>query len=323
MRYFLFILIVCSSLTGAWADDSTTSLLWPDRQVTASGGIYYYHVGGYPLSNMVDNSPRTAFVFNKRTDSGDAASHKHGVSEWVEIPGEQTIAVDGIGIINGYAKSSATYWRNNRIRRLKIFTEQALLGVFSLQESRKLQRLHFPVQTLHTLRIVIAAVDPGPDDDLCISSLVLLHHGRPIPWHLTRAVLYNVHNDGDCCCGGSGYYLRNLDSPKITTFKGRKIDYIYGVAFLPGTTRALINTEHDLYLYDFSKSTVCYHASFQKLIDGFGWVTLHTVYITTSDEEQWYRLAFGSHTRLHKLHTIPKNVHFISEGVPLYGEGAE
>lgn len=62
-----------------------------------------------PLVN--DKNATTAWVEGAQDD---------GVGEWVEISGTTQQSLSGIRIINGYAKSSDTYGKNNRVKKIRI-----------------------------------------------------------------------------------------------------------------------------------------------------------------------------------------------------------
>ena len=221
-----------------------------------------------------------------------------------------SFALDGIGIINGYAKSPQLYARNNRIHEITITITRAddhklWSKNFTLHDSYTLQQLHFPLLHACIVKLTVNKVGVGPDDDLCISELAFYNHGKQIPWHLTPNVAYNLgstHSD----CGGSESCYGVMDSHGVdrrANYWGDMDDQhvvkIY--ALQPGTSNILMATERHVYLYNLRTDEVLSQHVFTGFIQSMGWVTWHTALIGTYHDNaeivnagplHWYRLDF-------------------------------
>ncbi|MHB9026245.1 MAG: NADase-type glycan-binding domain-containing protein [Armatimonadota bacterium] len=284
--FFIFLLtagMVC-------ADGTRTGITWPGWRVETSE---VSDAPGYPITFMFDSSAKSAWVHHfvpdpKSFESLPRNPAPHGVGATISIScdaqylNRQFFTIDGLGIINGYAKDSATYWRNNRIRAIRVhlrMKNDTWGQTFSLRETREVQRISFPRQSVSQIEIEVVKVDQGQDDDLCISELMLFNRSKRIPWNLTPVVLYNPQND--CGCGGLSFSLMHAVGTMLPKeFAGA--DQVRGVTFQPGTSRMLLSSDHTLNLYDFATRAVLYQHKFRNYITELSWMSANTAYITTS-----------------------------------------
>jgi hypothetical protein len=136
----------------------------------------------YEPEKVFDNDYATAWVEGK-TGSGigeELIIHCAPSIAGGKIQGNWLL--DGIGIVNGYAKSSSAFQNNNRIKTVtltigsfndrgeKVFTEKT----YHLDDTMKLQRIDFPHMTeAAEIQLKIAEVWKGKKyDDTCISEII-------------------------------------------------------------------------------------------------------------------------------------------------------
>ncbi len=140
--------------------------------------------GNYSASNLLDGELNTAWV------EGHAG---HGVGEWVEFEFNDAW-VYAIGIINGYTKNHDTYYKNSRVKQLKV--ELSLRDGRVIEQVKELpdreyrmlnkstcwtfiDKIEFPEEacTLAKIRLTILEVYPGTDyQDTCISELFFYYY---------------------------------------------------------------------------------------------------------------------------------------------------
>lgn len=84
----------------------------------------YSSKNAYSVENLYDNDTDTAWVEGKK-DSGIGESVKLNINE---SGGDSTARkITGLKIINGYAKSKDIFYKNNRVKKMKITTGQSIL----------------------------------------------------------------------------------------------------------------------------------------------------------------------------------------------------
>ena len=141
----------------------------------------------YAAKNMVDGNPSTAWVEGKKGG---------GINEYIKFycPPEESDMVDlysaykikGLGIINGYAKSENVFYKNNRVKKIRIeykndiFREENPYDMkkqgsfeFILEDKMEMQYLEFtgPIY-MSEMKITILEVYKGSKwNDTCISEL--------------------------------------------------------------------------------------------------------------------------------------------------------
>lgn len=119
----------------------------------------------YPVSNAIDGNPLTAWVFERKT------------SEFQKFAGlmfvfKSASDIDGISLINGYAKSDSLYKFNNSIKSFDIILPNHRLYHFSCNETTSFQDFKFPKQKVKWMILKVTRVKQGSKyDDLCISEI--------------------------------------------------------------------------------------------------------------------------------------------------------
>ncbi|MHB9107472.1 MAG: NADase-type glycan-binding domain-containing protein [Armatimonadota bacterium] len=333
MYRFLWLLLAVSLCLAARADGAFATVQWPGWLVETDED---YLSTQYPLANMLDGNPQTAWVFNKKLSykpaPGDAYRHGQGTELRLRTDDGRAVAIDGIGIINGYAKSAETYRKNNRIRAITVDTRGFLpnggaVTTLQLEDTPTLQKFALPPASIVRLSIAFTAVDPGPADDLCISELVLYHQGKPVHWGLTPIVVAHDSSHGECGGGGGPYFeLRTRGNMPMASPEGKQIRFL-AVARQPGSSTLLLGAEHRYYLYDLAKSKYLYQGPFSGTLDTLGWEDEDTAYLALSPRvfdtahRSWYRLAIGRKITLRKTDLPAEKTPALREGArgPNYG----
>lgn len=215
-----------AAATAAMADWRPTEMGLPGWRVTTSEDIWARswtdHTAStlkrYPISNLFDGKPDTAWVFEGqkwRRPEGltiEGRARPGGGGQWIELTtlGPKPVAVDAVGLINGYAKSADVYTRNNRITRLAVeagdLWQPMTIKTADLEQTREMQVVRIREVRARTFRVRVATVARGRDDDLCISELQLYHHGRPL---VAPPPPYVLYSPGDEC--GDGYEVFLVD----------------------------------------------------------------------------------------------------------------
>lgn len=287
---WLLMLLACA-VVASLADGFATRVAWPGGYITTDEDA---PTTQYPLTHMLDGNPATAWVLNKQLAGSRDANHGKGRCFDIMLP--HGVKADGIGIINGYAKSRAIYRRNNRIRQIQVASgwEQTI----RLKETISLQQFTLK-EPVTDVEITIEDVAVGKDDDTCISELVLYYKGKPIPWSLTPTVVTNPSSHGDCGCGGGpDYTLQRLDGSLVKSPNDNPITFI-AYAFQPGSERILLSAKHHAYLYDLRKGEYRFQTEFANHLEMLGWQDAHVAWLTFTQQindegdSRWFRLTDG------------------------------
>ncbi len=304
MRLCLILSVLLVGTSPLWA--SEIGIQWPGWEVRTSEKAANKD---YPLTNLLDNNPKTAWVFN-RFDGYEPSTDveyvkrmttefNHGIKKSITIRKGQdkTFICDGIGIINGYAKNSTIYQQNNRITKISLICsggKNIWSKTYSLKETLDIQKLSIPHLRLNQIRISFDEVQAGNDDDLCISDLVLYHGKNIIPWLLTPSVICNKELG---CDSSPMYMLLHGNKEVIPTIDNPNI---YDVFSLPDNPNHVIlfTGSNQLSLYDFKSDKYLYRQQFTGWAENFGWQTktiaiLQTYNYTNKNKtlrKHWYQL---------------------------------
>jgi len=331
MRYILFTsVLLCLLCTHAWADGYYTAVQWPGWKIKTSE---CQHGEKYPLVNMFDGTPETAWVFNQKLYEGMGEhyhKYKHGEGEYIDLQHTgDPISINGISLINGYAKSESVYQRNNRIYKLKVSVHSEGKNwekTVDLTESRSAQKVSFPRVAIKSIRLEVVQVALGDDDDLCISEVSLLDGEYKIPWGISSTIIANDSSGDECGCGGGpDYSFLTPGGTKMT------IDSIptsvEGIALLPDSNDALIWNEGKFFLCNILTQRELFSHDFGKLqIIGWGWVDAQTAYIgvaSTQNEYKnatWYKFSRKDGYSMKKMAAPKDTQKFLNEEMgPNYG----
>jgi len=328
---YLFLLSHSGSVANMNLAEGSCGIEWPGWRIELEDE--YKQSTKYPLVNMFDDNSATAWVFHKswhaippyaECDDPDGRFN-HGIGAELRISSDDVFVADGIGIINGYAKNRTIYRRNNRITRLHLdcegWKDNNWRGSYSLKESMEVQRINFPRMKIFYISLEVEDVAVGPDDDLCISELVLFNHGKPIPWRVPAAIFYSN--------SGANYGCSSMCTGLSKT-NGRPVYHhgkpvgVNGNARLPGTGFTLIGDEHRLYVYDFIRNQFIAEHTFPGRIKELGWIDhQHAMVRITGKRSRlhWYRFTLPSlhweaipHPRTHPAFLPGAEDPFYNEG---------
>ncbi len=287
--------LLCVLCTYAWADGFSTAIKWQGWTVETTE---CQHGEKYPLVNMFDGTPETAWVFNQKLFADmdeENFKYKHGEGEYVNLQHTgDPISITGISLINGYAKSEQIYQRNNRIYKLKVTVRsdgKDWEKTVDLIESRSAQKISFPRVVVKSIRLEVVQVALGNDDDLCISELSLLDGEYKIPWGIASTVIANDSSGGECGCGGGPYYSFLTPGGNKATI-GSAPSLFEGIAVLPDSQDALIWNKGTVYLCNLLTQRELYTHDFGKMqIIRWGWIDTQTAYIGVASSQNEYKNA--------------------------------
>ena len=164
----------------------------------------------YPIENMIDGDPRTAWVYSKPVpyEGEDLYTYKVAGSAYaILLKPDKPVLLDGIRLMNGYNKSQAIFNRNNRVVKLDIYENDHLsehkatkIKTVALSDKMGWHNISLPARKYKGLVLVIRGQVEGRDRDTCVSELQLVSKGRAL--NLSRTPAY-LRNDGDDCGCGS------------------------------------------------------------------------------------------------------------------------
>lgn len=119
----------------------------------------------YPVSNAIDEDPQTAWVFEENATSFKAVKGLLFVFK-------SEVAIDGISLINGYAKSETLYKLNNAIKTFKIVLPNHHEYNYTCNETTNFQNFKFPKQNVRWMILIVTEERKGKKyNDLCISEI--------------------------------------------------------------------------------------------------------------------------------------------------------
>ncbi len=159
---------------GYGYDDGLGSDYWENKEITklsndklwaiASSELTDKH-GSYPASQACDGYVNTVW---------SEGVNGFGEGEWLEIRFNPTYILDFM-IYGGYQKDSYRYYKNNRPRKIEVWTDDEYQGTIELDDDMAAQYFGFnnPVYT-SSLRLKILSVYAGNEcDDTCISEVCI------------------------------------------------------------------------------------------------------------------------------------------------------
>jgi hypothetical protein len=206
-RILVVVLLGTLNPTFARGDYVPTQVHWPGWRVATSEDL-----GGrapltrYSIANMFDGDPRTAWVFGRDTPvrpdtDPEAATTGHwGGRYGLSLELGRATELDGFELMNGYNKSERLFKLNNRIVEVAVYDEspygsKPIKRVF-LSDKMGWHRVSLPRRNYSQLWLTFVGVRKGPADDVCVSELRLLQHGRPVSTGLQK--LYMATAGSEC-----------------------------------------------------------------------------------------------------------------------------
>lgn len=121
----------------------------------------------YKPQNVLDSELKTSWV-----EGVDGS----GIGEWIQLETDNEQGVSGFNIINGYASSKEFYYKNNRVKKIRIELSDGTLIEKSLEDNViELQTVDFGRKVLcNSIKITILDTYNGEKyDDTCIAEIKL------------------------------------------------------------------------------------------------------------------------------------------------------
>lgn len=173
----------------------------------------------YPVSNVLDGDPGTTWVYEcKKTPKSFAG---------FLIAFDSKTKIDGISLINGYAKSASLYSMNSSVSSFEIILPNKKKYTFKCGESTDIQKFNFPMQDVEWMIFKVLTEKKGTKyDDLCISEISPLNEGIQLVVELSDVLLSN---------NGMEY-----ESDLITNLKNKKKFNTEVFDFICGASRAFV-----------------------------------------------------------------------------------
>lgn len=204
MRQFLYSVFALAS-ARTMADGQDTSAFFPGWTIATSEVLYAgkRHTS-YPIANMLDGDPRTAWVFSgQEMKEPEYRKSRWGSSYALEITPVSPLRIDSVRIMNGYNKDVETFRKNDRIVELAIYEgskwpseRRAPIKTAALSDKMGWHEISLPRKKYKNLILVITGIRRGKDRDVCVSELELVHKGRKLP--MNKWQMYATTSGSDC-----------------------------------------------------------------------------------------------------------------------------
>lgn len=124
----------------------------------------------YPVANAIDGDPGTTWVYECNSTSKSFAGFL--------ISFDTKTKIDGISLINGYAKSASLYLMNSSVSSFEIIFPNKKKYTFKCNESTDIQKFNFPRQDVEWMIFKVVSERKGTKyNDLCISEISPLNDG--------------------------------------------------------------------------------------------------------------------------------------------------
>jgi hypothetical protein len=139
----------------------------------------------YPVSNAIDGNPQTAWVCEEKE-----TSFKKVVGLFFNF--ESDLEIDGISLINGYAKNDSLYKNNNSISTFEIVLPNHQVYRYSCTETTKFQNFNFPKQNIKWMIILVIDQRKGTKyKDLCISEISPTINNKKLIYEQPKFIISN------------------------------------------------------------------------------------------------------------------------------------
>lgn len=162
----------------------------------------------YPLTNLFDGNPATAWAFEdgqKPVKNAEVRPSTRESAPNLTVFPDKPVEMDGVWLMNGYNRRPELFHRNDRIVRLTIsINEKKVKDVF-LTDTMGWHKISIPRQRVRLLLLEFTGIRKGngADHDLCVSELAFSNRGRRIAMRMPQAVIYTLSWIG----GGTNYFM--------------------------------------------------------------------------------------------------------------------
>lgn len=138
----------------------------------------------YPVKNCIDGNKKTAWVFEKGASTTDIK----GLMFIFNTP----VSIDGISLINGYAKSTGLYYANNRVDKFEVKLSTGDSYNFQCETIEKPQSFLFNNVEVKWMMVIFHKIKKGEKyDDLCISEISPTLNGKKLIYDNKGSIIYN------------------------------------------------------------------------------------------------------------------------------------
>ena len=197
MKRIAGFVLISSAVALCQADYQPPSAVWKEWTVELRShplGLRSH----YPLSNLLDGDPNTAWVFEHPVKSGEPDFPPGPIKSPYQITFQPAnpVRIDSIQVMNGYNKDRETFLRNNRALRIEVWANddrapdgEKVIASTWLTDSMGWHTLRIPAKKYNALTVVFGGIRKGKEDDLAISELRFMSHGKQVPWHLPKAAM--------------------------------------------------------------------------------------------------------------------------------------
>lgn len=237
-----FVVVLLALVAFAAADHVRTGIRFPGWRIETPEDIYLRKGPvEYPIQNLIDGRPDTAWVY--RGPDYPEAAMADGVRYYgfyyVTFTPEAPVELDELRIQNGYNKSERLYRLNTRATQIQIYeAEGDFNGVWQnpvrtvdLSDKLGTKSIRLPRRKYRVLTIRFSGLTKGRVDDLAISEIDLRSGGKSV---LAKPKVFTSTKGDECGCGGESI-LQNAKGRTIARISGENS---YGSSF---------NSRGDLY----------------------------------------------------------------------------
>lgn len=168
MKNQLLILLLISTLQSYSQVTLRIGSMVIESSEVKSGDAVYDNSKKYPLYNLIDNNPRTAWVFEP--DMGMKSDSVRLLFSFDSLTN-----ISGISLINGYAKSSELYFLNNIIQSFELKFSNGTTEIFICNNTTDMQEFDFKSRRVKWVLLTVKKYLQGSKyNDFCISEIELL-----------------------------------------------------------------------------------------------------------------------------------------------------
>ncbi len=205
MRRAVLILILCTAAMPSRADYTPTNISWRGWQISSSEDLETeYKRIRYPLTNLVDGRPNTAWVYSGK-GRPESLKHVWGSRYALEIAPDEPVFADRLLLMNGYNKSPEIFLRNSRVIKVRISIDDQIIKATVLSDKMGWHSISLPKRPISQLKLELIGFRRGPVNDICISEIALEKDGRRLNMIAPQVVIYS--EGSECGCGSNGVAL--------------------------------------------------------------------------------------------------------------------
>ncbi|TDX44496.1 NADase-type glycan-binding domain-containing protein [Orenia marismortui] len=119
----------------------------------------------YHPINLIDEDPKTAWIEGVEGD---------GIGEYLTFYFLRAIDIEGMKILNGYAKSNKLFEVNNRIKALELIINRSQRKTILVDDINKEQIINFKAENVRSIKLIIKDIYKAKFDDTALSGIEFL-----------------------------------------------------------------------------------------------------------------------------------------------------